>query len=258
MLATLRRRKEWQFFAALPKADGALASAWFLVLLLRGALPAAFAIAMGALVGAIQSGDSLARAAGAGRHGVRAAAGARPDPSGVELQSRRSDRGVALRPAHGGLRHAAGHPASRRSVAHQRPHRRARVRPRDDGSAVVDRPRLHRRRPGGDRRRHRVRPRPAAVLLVGAARACGRLVRHALLPARKRRLVRSQHRRGARGAARRRLRVPARGRSARQQGTAAVRSGGLGPGALQGPPDAAAPFAVPTPRAFARGRWPGV
>ena len=59
MLATLRQRREWQFFAALPKADGALAGAWFLVLFLRGVLPAAFAITMGALVGAIQNGESL-------------------------------------------------------------------------------------------------------------------------------------------------------------------------------------------------------
>ena len=51
-------RKEWQFFAALPKADPALAVAWWSLVLLRGALPAVFAIAMGALVGAIQQGTS--------------------------------------------------------------------------------------------------------------------------------------------------------------------------------------------------------
>ncbi|HEX5817548.1 MAG TPA: hypothetical protein VFY20_01620, partial [Gemmatimonadales bacterium] len=51
-------RKEWQFFAALPKADPALAVAWWTILLLRGALPAVFAIAMGALVGAVQQGTS--------------------------------------------------------------------------------------------------------------------------------------------------------------------------------------------------------
>jgi ABC-type multidrug transport system fused ATPase/permease subunit len=57
-VSRLRDRKEWQFFAALPKADPALAVAWWTVLLLRGALPAVFAIAMGALVGAIQQGTS--------------------------------------------------------------------------------------------------------------------------------------------------------------------------------------------------------
>ena len=51
-------RKEWQFFAALPKADPALAVAWWSLVLLRGALPAVFAIAMGALVGAVQQGTS--------------------------------------------------------------------------------------------------------------------------------------------------------------------------------------------------------
>jgi len=60
MLQRLRNRKEWKFFAVLPKADGPLAIAWWVVLLLRGALPAVFAIVMGVLVGAVQRGDSLA------------------------------------------------------------------------------------------------------------------------------------------------------------------------------------------------------
>ena len=56
-LASLRERKEWQFFAVLPKADPALATAWWIVLILRGVLPAVFAISMGAVVGAIQRGE---------------------------------------------------------------------------------------------------------------------------------------------------------------------------------------------------------
>ena len=56
----LRQRPEWMFFAALPKADARLALAWWIVVLLHGILPALFAIAMGILVGAVQSGDSLA------------------------------------------------------------------------------------------------------------------------------------------------------------------------------------------------------
>ena len=48
------------FFAVLPKADGALACAWWVVLVLRGVLPALFAIAMGALVSGVQRGDGLA------------------------------------------------------------------------------------------------------------------------------------------------------------------------------------------------------
>src|SRR5580692_10725133 len=59
VLQTVTKRKEWRFFAVLPKAAPFLAVAWWTVLLLRGALPAAFAIAMGVLVGAVQRGQSL-------------------------------------------------------------------------------------------------------------------------------------------------------------------------------------------------------
>src|SRR5262245_45930865 len=53
----LAERNEWKFFAALPRADGLLAAIWWIVLVLRGVLPAAFAIAMGVLVGAVQQGQ---------------------------------------------------------------------------------------------------------------------------------------------------------------------------------------------------------
>src|SRR5215469_1982504 len=59
MLQRLTEGKEWKFFSVLPKAAPGLAFAWWLALLLRGALPAAFAIAMGVLVGAVQHGHSL-------------------------------------------------------------------------------------------------------------------------------------------------------------------------------------------------------
>ncbi len=59
MLRKLTERKEWQFFSVLPKADRTLAAGWWIVLLLRGVLPAVFAIATGTLVGAAQRGDSL-------------------------------------------------------------------------------------------------------------------------------------------------------------------------------------------------------
>ena len=59
MLTRLRDRNEWKFFAVLPKADGLLAAVWWLVLLLRGVLPAVFAVAMGVLVAAVQRGDRL-------------------------------------------------------------------------------------------------------------------------------------------------------------------------------------------------------
>jgi hypothetical protein len=60
MLKRLRERNEWKFFTVLPKADRRLACVWWLVLLLRGLLPAGFAIVMGALVGAVQNGQPLA------------------------------------------------------------------------------------------------------------------------------------------------------------------------------------------------------
>ena len=60
VLQLLTGRKEWKFFGILPKADPGLAAAWWAGLLLRGTLPAAFAIAMGVLVGAVQRGDPLA------------------------------------------------------------------------------------------------------------------------------------------------------------------------------------------------------
>jgi len=60
VLQRLTDRKEWKFFGVLPKAAPGLATAWWFVLLLRGALPAAFAIAMGVLVAAVQRGQPLA------------------------------------------------------------------------------------------------------------------------------------------------------------------------------------------------------
>ena len=59
VLARLRRRAEWQFFAALPRADPRLAIAWWTVLIVRALLPAALAIAMGVLVSAVEAGTSL-------------------------------------------------------------------------------------------------------------------------------------------------------------------------------------------------------
>jgi ABC-type multidrug transport system fused ATPase/permease subunit len=52
-------RNEWKLAAVLPRADAPLAVAWYAILLLRGVLPALFAIAMGALVSAIQGGEPL-------------------------------------------------------------------------------------------------------------------------------------------------------------------------------------------------------
>src|SRR6266536_6218839 len=64
MFARLRGRDEWKFFGGLRRADRPLTLAWWTVSLLRGLLPALFSIAMGALVGAVQRGDPLARPLG--------------------------------------------------------------------------------------------------------------------------------------------------------------------------------------------------
>ena len=173
MLHALTERKEWKFFGVLPKADPALAAAWWIVLLLRGVLPAVFAIAMGVLVGAVQRGDALA--------GPLALAGVvfvllqvlTPDPSGGQRQPRRPHRRLALRPADRGLRAPAGHGPPRGSDAHQRPHRRARLRPRHDRPAAVDLDGLHRRRPGRDDRRPRVAP-SSSPATRGGRRSCSR------------------------------------------------------------------------------------
>ena len=60
LLARLRDRNEWKFFATLPRADRRLAGLWWLVVVARGLLPALFAVAMGSLVGAVEGGAGLA------------------------------------------------------------------------------------------------------------------------------------------------------------------------------------------------------
>jgi ABC-type multidrug transport system fused ATPase/permease subunit len=55
----LRQRQETQFFAALFLAAPGLAVAWWVLLFLRGALPALLAIATGTLIGAVDNGDPL-------------------------------------------------------------------------------------------------------------------------------------------------------------------------------------------------------
>src|ERR1051326_2890302 len=59
MFDRLRARDEWKFFGVLLRADRALTLGWWSVLVLRGLLPALFALALGALVGAVQRVDSL-------------------------------------------------------------------------------------------------------------------------------------------------------------------------------------------------------
>jgi ATP-binding cassette, subfamily B, bacterial len=60
VIERLRARNEWKFFSVLPRADGALAIVWWVILVLRGILPAIFAMAMGVLVAAVENGLPLA------------------------------------------------------------------------------------------------------------------------------------------------------------------------------------------------------
>ena len=59
MFERLRGRQEWQLARALWRADRRLARWWWAILALRGVLPAAFAVAMGVLVGAVNDGEAL-------------------------------------------------------------------------------------------------------------------------------------------------------------------------------------------------------
>src|SRR3954471_12995360 len=61
MIRRLTASNEWTFFSVLPKADRLLTIGWWAALLLRGVLPALFAIATGALVAAAHTGAGLAR-----------------------------------------------------------------------------------------------------------------------------------------------------------------------------------------------------
>ena len=59
VIKRLRARPEWQFFAALPKADPLLAAGWWALLVVSGVMPAVFAVAIGVTVGAVQQGGPV-------------------------------------------------------------------------------------------------------------------------------------------------------------------------------------------------------
>jgi hypothetical protein len=54
----IQKSGAWTFFSVLVRAGGGLAWSWWAMLLLRGLLPAVFAIAMGILVGAVHRGGA--------------------------------------------------------------------------------------------------------------------------------------------------------------------------------------------------------
>ncbi|MBA2769810.1 MAG: ABC transporter ATP-binding protein, partial [Sporichthyaceae bacterium] len=55
----MRDRQEFRFFVVLFRASPGLATAWWLLLLLRGAMPALLAVATGVLVASVRDGESL-------------------------------------------------------------------------------------------------------------------------------------------------------------------------------------------------------
>jgi len=59
VLRRLSQRNEWKFFGVLPKAALGLTVAWWALLILRGVLPAVFAVALGSLVASVQSGAAV-------------------------------------------------------------------------------------------------------------------------------------------------------------------------------------------------------
>jgi ABC-type multidrug transport system fused ATPase/permease subunit len=58
----LRSSAEWRFLGVLFRADRRLAAAWWALVIVRGALPAAFTLSVGALVGAVQHGQQVGSA----------------------------------------------------------------------------------------------------------------------------------------------------------------------------------------------------
>lgn len=59
LVGRLRRRDEWKFFAVLPRASRGLCAAWWALIVVRGALPGLFALVVGAVVTAVDQGESL-------------------------------------------------------------------------------------------------------------------------------------------------------------------------------------------------------
>ena len=257
MLQRLRERNEWKFFAVLPQGDLLLAVAWWGVLVLRGVLPAVFAISMGALVGAVQNGASLA--------------GPLTFVGGVFILLQ------VLTPIH---RAVSANLGDRTAAWLYDRLTAACVRP--PGMGHLEDPTLT-----GDLTVARdfdlgmtgpplsfsvdfiasglVELVAGLACAVGALRVCvvgpdrsgRRVAGHALAAARERDLAGPQHRRRAGRAARRRLRLPDGGGSGPREGAAAVRPRGVDDRSFRDAPHAPARAAVPKRPGFARSRCCG-
>jgi ABC-type multidrug transport system fused ATPase/permease subunit len=62
VVKNFRQTAEWRFFGAMNRADATLSIAWWALIAVRGALPALFTLAMGALVGAVENVQPIAGA----------------------------------------------------------------------------------------------------------------------------------------------------------------------------------------------------
>ena len=246
MISRLRARNEWKFFAVLPKADRRLAIGWWLVLILRGTLPAIFAIAMGVLVGAVQRGAALA--APLAFVGVVFVLLQVLTPMHQAISANLGDRTAAW--LYDRLTEACVRPPGMGHL--EDPTLTSDLTVARDFDLGMTGPPLSISMDfiaGG--LVEMIGGLACAVVLVGvrlvgADRARRRMAGDALAAARERGLARPQHRGSARRAARRRLRLSARRRSAREQGAAAVRPAGVDDRALHRPPDRAARVAVPS------------
>ena len=212
-----------------------MATVWWALLALRGLLPAA-SPSRWACWSARSARQGLGRAAGRGRRRVHRDAGAGPDPPAVSANL--GDRTAAW--LYDRLTEACVEPPG---IGHlEDPALAADMTVARDFDLGMTGPPLSlsmdfiagglvallaRLGLGG---------RAVRLRLVGAAGAGRRLAGDALAAAGERRLARPQHRRGAAGAAGRRLRLPAGGRPAGGEGGAAVRAGRLGDRPVRRPP----------------------
>ena len=249
VIDSLRARNEWIFAGILPRANRALTVAWWALLVTRGLLPALFAIAMGALVGAVQRGDRLTVPLTIVGVAFVLLQTLPPIHQAVGAESRQPGRFVAERSARACLSRPSRHGSPRERDADDRPHDGARLRPRDHRPTDVDVHGLHFERAGAAALGPGVRRRADRVRVVASLAAHRRVARHALAPARERRVAGPQHRGSAAGAAAGRLRVQARGRCAGREGDPALRSRRLGrrPLSFAAPPVVRAPLAGHAP-----------
>ena len=236
-----RARQELQLAGALWRADPAMAAGWWSLLTLRGLLPAGFAIATGFLVAAVEHHQALAVPLGV--VGVVFILLQVLGPLHTALSANLGDRtaawlydeltGACLGPP--GIGHLED-PELAADLQVARDFDRGMTAPPLSVSmdfiatGLVD----------------MVAGLAQAAVLVrlrvlGAAGPRRSLALDALAAPRERGLEGSQHRRGAPGAARCRVRLPAGRRPARREGTAHFRAAGLGSRPLHHQPPAPAP-----------------